>query len=278
MGSRDGTRTDEGHLPGNLDPIFILSPLPRSGTNFLWDLLRQHPHVAPGRPPIWESYLLKNAGPLIDFAREAQRSWDPVWGPTEHLRPELLRHLGDALVRFMTVEPGRRTLTKSPSIANLDHFFDLFPRAHLVLLIRDGRDVVQSGMATFGWTLEGAARWWAKEIDAIARFERDRHPTDYHYRLVRYEDLVEDWPGELERLLKHLDLPLELFDVDAAARLPLRGSSSHRGGEGDPVHWEPMPRPKNFKGVGKWHSWTPATRERFLEIAGRQLELMGYEL
>lgn len=258
-------------------PIFILSPLPRCGTNFLWDVLRQHPHCSHGRPPIWEDYLLKNSDDLLAFVDAAQASWDPVWGPTDHLRAPLLHQLGDALIRFMTIDDTRRLLTKSPSIQNLEHFFDLFPDAYLLLLVRDGRDVTHSGMATFGWTLDGAARWWAKEIDAIAAFTERSDLAGRHYEVVRYEDLVEDWPDEIERVLKVLDLPVELFDAERAARLPVRGSSTHRGHDEDDVHWDPVPRTEDFRAVGRWRSWDRSDLDAFHEIAGPQLERMGYE-
>lgn len=271
---KDGMALDD-NAPANLDPIFILSPVPRCGTNFLWDLLRLHPHVAPGRPPIWEDYLLKNAGPLLDFADVAQSSWDVAWGPTDHLQPELLRHLGDALIRFMTTDGRRRMVTKSPTVANLDRFFDLFPDAYLLLLVRDGRDVAHSGMGTFGWTLEDAARWWAKEVKAIDSFARRADVPSGRYRIVRFEDLVEDRPAELERVLKVVDLPVESLDIDAATALPIRGSSVHRD-EGGQVHWGPVPPTRDFHPVGRWRGWDAAARRTFNDIAGDQLELFGY--
>lgn len=262
-------------IPSISDPIFILSPVPRCGTNFLWDLLRLHPHCAPGRSPLWEDYLLKNAGPLFDFVETAQRSWDPVWGPTDHLRPELLRHLGDGLIRFMTTDDRRRMVTKNPSFDNLEHFFELFPEAYLLLLVRDGRDVVHSGMATFGWSLEGGARWWAKEIDRLESYlVRPDVPKD-RALVVRYEDLVAGG-AEITRILEFLELPPDLIDENHVETLPVRGSSINRGdGEGS-IHWDPVPRTEDFEPVRRWRSWDAPSLETFSNIAERQLDLLGY--
>ena len=41
-------------------------------------------------------------------------------------------------------------MTKSPSVAHLDRFFAFFPRARLLILVRDGRSVAQSAIDTFG--------------------------------------------------------------------------------------------------------------------------------
>lgn len=263
-------------VPERTDPIFILSPLPRCGTNFLWDLLRLHPHCSAGRSPIWEDYLLKNAQPLFEFVDAAQGCWDPAWGPTGHLRQDLLRHIGRGLIEFMTVDADRRVVLKSPSFRNLEHFFDLWPGAYLLLLVRDGRDVVHSGMGTFGWTLHGGARWWAKEISRMESYLSRSDVPKERVRVVRYEDLVQD-EAEPDRILEFLDLPVELFDRSKANALPIRGSSTHRGGsDRDRVHWDPVERTADFEPVRRWRTWDPDSVDVFSSIAERELGLLGY--
>ena len=258
-------------------PIFILSPLPRSGTNFLWDLLRLHEECAAGRSPIWEDYLVKNAHHLSAFVAAAQASWDPVWGSTDDARRTLLRDLGDTLIRFMTVESRRRLVTKSPTLDNFEEFFDLFPDAHLLLLIRDGRDVVDSGIRTFGWDLEDAARAWAAGADRVLRFiERRDIPAD-QCTLVRYEDLYEHPRNEMKRLLDALHLSHSGYDFAAVDRMPVRGSSTYRGTDPDtPVHWNPVPAGPGFNPLRRWNSWDARSQELFGSIAGRQLRELGY--
>ena len=58
--------------------------------------------------------------------------------------------LGDGLVSFLWVERDRRLVAKTASVRNVDRFFTFFLRAHLLILVRDGRSVVQSCMSTFG--------------------------------------------------------------------------------------------------------------------------------
>lgn len=258
------------------EPIFILAPLPRSGTNFLWDLLRLHADCAAGRSPIWEDYLVKNSHHLVEFVDAAHRSWDPVWGPTQAMRPELMRLLGDALIRFLTVEPDRRLVTKSPSLENLEHFFDFFPQAHLLLLVRDGRDVVDSGIATFGWELEGAARAWAAGVDRVMRFADRTDIPRGRCTVVRYEDLFEQPGSEIRRVLRATGLPEDRFDFDAVESMPVRGSSSHRGSGREEIHWDPVPRGPSFKPTQRWKKWDPPSRRAFSAVAGRQLSRLGY--
>ena len=270
---RHAVPLDESAPPA---PIFILAPLPRSGTNFLWDILRLHDDCATGRSPIWEDYLLRNAHHLAQFVDGAQGSWDPVWGPTDHLRGDLAASLGDALVRFMTIDPDRRLLTKSPTLDNLELFFDFFPRAHLVVLLRDGRDVVDSGMATFGWELEAAARAWAKGVDRVQRFvARDDVPAD-QCSIVRYEDLVHRADTTIPSLLRELQLSDDGIDVAAVVDLPVRGSSQFKG-ETDDIHWHPVPRADGFNPTRRWQRWDAAAHRAFGGVAGAQLRRLGYD-
>lgn len=255
-------------------PIFILAPQARTGTNYLWELLRRHPSCAPGRPPIWEDYFLIHAPRLVRFAGEAQASWDPSWGPTRHLRADLLRHLGDGIVSFLTSNPDRRLVTKSPTIANLDVFFDLFPAADLLLLVRDGRDVAASGMKTFGWTLEDAARSWAWGVDTVLDFVAAHR--DERVRIVRFEHLVDEPQEALSDLLAWLGLDPAAYDFEALADVPVRGSSSYRGEGADGVHWRPLPRRPEFRPVGRWASWTEADLAAFDRIAGPHLDRLDY--
>lgn len=265
------SRGARGH--GRGAPIFILAAQPRSGTNYLWELLRRHPQCAPARSPVWEDYLLVHAPRLVEFTREAQSCWDPVWGNTRHLQPELLRCLGDGLVAFLSDDPSRRVVTKSPTIANLDLFFDLFPDACLLLLVRDGRDVAVSGMRTFGWPIEDAARNWARGtariLDFVASHREDR------VRMVRFEDLVDELTVSLDALLRWLDLDPAAYDFAATADVPVRGSSHHVNEDGR-VHWDPLPRPLGFRPIGRWTGWTPDEVETFERMAGAQLDLLGY--
>ncbi len=242
----------------------------------MWEVLRRHPDCVPGRSPIWEDYLLKNAHHLERFATEAQSSWDRVWGSTEHLRPQLLVALGEALTTFLSIDPQRRTVTKSPTIANLDLFFDVFPRAHLLLLIRDGRDVAASGMKTFGWSLEEAARGWALGAAEISRFADSRR--DENVKVVRFEDLVLHTESSVSEILSFLDLDVASFDLEVLEEIPVRGSSAYLGPGRTEVNWDVLSRPDGFTPMGRWKSWSTSEIAAFEDIAGTELEHFGYGL
>jgi protein-tyrosine sulfotransferase len=258
-------------------PIVLLGITPRSGTNYLWDLLLLHEDCAPAREPVREDLFLQHADPLFGFVGDVRSSWDPAWGEFEpDVDRRLLAAIGDGLLSFLAVDPARRLLTKSPSAHNIGRVFDLFPRARVLVLVRDGRSVVQSCMATFGWEFERAAREWSSAGSEIVRF-LDAGP-DGAVLLVRYEDLLDDLERSLRDVMHFLGLDPDRFDLEAAARLPVRGSSSYFGPGRDAIHWDPVERPPDFDPRVRWRSWSPAMLERFAYLAAAPMRRFGYDL
>jgi hypothetical protein len=96
------------------------------------------------------------------------------------------------------------------------------------------------------------------------------------YLLVRYEDLLDDLKGSLADILRFAELDQDLFDFEAAADLPVRGSSAYFGPGHTSVHWEPVPKGPDFEPKERWRSWSAEMHERFEWIAGRQLRQFGY--
>ena len=266
------------HGSGALRPIFIHGILPRSGTNFLWDLLLLHPQCCPAVDPVREDLFLDHSDDLIAFTTAVQASWDPRWGEFGPELPARLRAaLGEGLLSFLHVDRDRRLVVKNPSVRCLERFFDFFPTAFLIILVRDGRAVTQSCMDTFGWSFERGAREWAHAADQIESFRAAQSHHADRWRLVRYEDLVEDVERELRGLLAYLELDLDCYDMEAARTAPVRGSSVFFGTGRSAVHWEPVPKDSTFSRRERWHSWPQHRRDRFEWIAGEQLRRFGYE-
>ena len=155
--------------------------------------------------------------------------------------------------------------------------FTFFPAAQVIILARDGRAVVESCGRTFGWDFDLAARRWAAAADLAVQFLSGRAVDDPAVRVVRYEDLFADPRGQLTRLLSFLDLDVADYEMSAAERLPVRGSSVFHGRRGQ-VHWDPVERTPEFDPLRRWAHWGPAQHARFAWLAGRQQTALGYEL
>ncbi len=268
-GTRNPTRPHQ--------PIFLLGILPRCGTNYLLDLLRVHPDCrAP--EPVWEDFFLYHADRLREYVDAVYDHWTPGWGVDDTLRDRLFEQLGGGMIAFLAERASaRRVVTKTPRIDNLHFFFTLFPDAHLLILVRDGRSVVESGVKSFGWYREAAIHSWAAAARTILQFDATNRSSGANYRIVRYEDLWDDLERELRRLLSFLELDPEVYDFDAAAHLPVRGSSKVREHGGAAIHWKPVARTRAFDPMSRWRHWSRARHERFNWVAGRYLTDLGYE-
>jgi Sulfotransferase family len=259
-------------------PIMILGLTPRTGTNYLWDLVRLHPACASAREPIHEDLFLEHAHVLARFVREVRAKWDPAWGFVgEDTVAELYACFGTALLDFLITDSNRRLVTKNPSVAGVDQVFAFFPTAQVIILARDGRAVVESCRRTFGWDFDLAARRWAAAADRALRFIASRPADDDAVRLVRYEQVIGDLRSEITELISFLGLDLNQYDFTAAERLPVRGSSVFRGGKAA-VHWDPIERTADFDPLRRWAGWTAGHHRRFAWLAGRQQTALGYGL
>ena len=136
--------------------------MPRSGTNFLHRLLCQHPDCgAINTTPVREDYVLHHGYWLRAYTQKLKWQWGH-WGADSDFVAPLSNNLGIGISDFLgTLTDAKRFVTKTPSVANIDSFFEFFPHAQLLVIVRDGRSVVASGMSGFGWNFETATREWA---------------------------------------------------------------------------------------------------------------------
>jgi hypothetical protein len=255
------------------DAILILGIAQRSGTNYLAQVLQCHPDCALPAPPVLEDHLLRDAGHLVEYARRAAGRWAPEWGDTGATRAELEHHLGQALTGFLQARAGgRRVVSKTPSLEGIELLARLIPDARLVVLVRDGRSVAASLMQGFHLSADQAIRNWRAGARALRRFEREggRAPL-----VVRYESLLDHFEGEVRRVLDHCGLDPATFDFEAAASLPVKGSSFDRPDHGK-LTWDPVTRSPDFDAAGRHRSWPAATNARFDWLAGREQAELGY--
>ena len=127
---------------------------------------------------VWEDGLIEIADLLVRYAEYSLISWDTTWNVREKLGISdlLCDCIGNGLISFLNMQAvkrkeealaedpnqqtscPRRLVRKTPNVNNLELFFKLFPNAHLLIIIRDGRSVVESGVRSFHWNYETKMR------------------------------------------------------------------------------------------------------------------------
>ena len=274
----------------------------RSGTNFLWRLLLEHPYCHVGS--VGEDFLLKHSDLLQRYSQRLFDHWTPEWRQRYDNTPDtILAQLGRSLISLierpyylysseaMASETNRegetadtenaslpqRLITKTPSVNHLDKFFKLFPDANLIIVVRDGRSVVESGMKSFGWSFEAAVRQWNQAANTIIRFDTAHRQTGNAYLIVKYEELLVNPIDQMTRILSFLQLPKGSYNFEKINELPIYGSSEIRESE-NAVHWKPVRKNKNFDPTQRWRQWDKRKHRRFNWIAGEAMEYFDYGL
>ena len=269
------------------DPFFILGA-PRSGTSLIARMLNSHSDIAvPDETKIFQTFvpLLPLYGDLRQPGRLQRLVADVVaWRWVQRLpnpphsdvvmervaRPEL-GAVFEAVLSVWAEQQGKaRWGDKTPNNLYFWPFIEAsFPRAAIVHILRDGRDVALSQIkAPFGpKTMATAAERWVgfvKRLRAIGeRFGSNR------YVEIRYEDLLARPHATMTQVLQFIgqqfDPAVLQFHLDA------------RPVDTDPVNDANIQRPLLTDNTGKWKSAVERREiEVFESIGGAMLEACGY--
>lgn len=257
-------------------PIFLLGIMHRSGTNYLRDLFDLHPDCTI-LENLHEDFLVSELPSLETYAKAVCRKWNPKWrsgGADQELR----RSLGQGLLAFLESKKSEacpRIVTKTPSVDNIELFYRFFPNARLVVVVRRGEDVIESGVRSFGWSYGAATDNWRRAGKNILRFCKDQKNGGESCIVVKYEDLQSSAEATLRRVFAGCGLDPEVYDFERVHNLPVKGSSAIAGG-GEAVHWRPVEKDSSFKPLDRSGAWTPRMRARFSWRAGAVAEELGY--
>ena len=180
-------------------PIFILGA-PRSGTTLLRLMLDSHPCISCGPETIF----------FTDMRSIFDRAWShlELYGfPREYWRERMAEFL-DAPLRAYAGKRGKpRWAEKTPQYTlHVGFLAEVFPDAQFIHILRDGRDVVASHLARWGFR----SAWcsvdvWRSSINHARRFGVEALPA--RYLEVRYEDLVRSPKPTMRTLLEFLGEP-----------------------------------------------------------------------
>lgn len=234
---------------GDIEPRLIWTfGSPRSGSTWLLRQLSAHDRVIAVNEPLIGLYLGQMSADLRDvdvgelnstnflvrrlqsaksdnfFAAEFRDVWSPALG--EMMRKRFAAHA----VRYADKASPRRTflaIQEPNGSQSADVIAESLPRARLIFLLRDGRDIVDSALAANkpgAWIsqafpgmrgvpaderldfIERTARKWVWRTEVVQQaFEAHPGPK----RLVRYEELRADTTTHLREVFDWLGLEID---------------------------------------------------------------------
>jgi len=268
-------------------PLFLVG-MPRSGTKLLRDLLNQHPRV--GIPRVeteflpdwhrrWSSFGdLSQLDAFRAFHASVQGSPYFVYMAEDEggsatadawhaaCRSFDLPGVFEALMRLDAGLADRDDAIwgdKSPGyIRALPLLDDLFPQARLLHIVRDVRDYCLSMNTAWGkHPLRAAQRW----VDAVGRAQAVGDLIGARYLELRYEDLLGDPEGALQRVCAFLGIgylpSMTVLDRSPENLGSAKGATTIQRGNSE-----------------KWRTEMDAElREQIERMAGPLLRTFGYD-
>jgi hypothetical protein len=265
--------------------VFIMSPVGRSGTNFLRALMiKSRLCQAPlGHSIASEDWMNANSHLLIKYAASVKQRHilasqaEPMVYELEEAM--LLRQFGEAIRNTIRYKHSRPIALKTPSSDGVSTVFNLFDDARLILLIRDGRDTCQSICRSgFIESYAQAFERWRDKVkqmtDYAGVYTENSRPL---VLWVKYEDAFADPEATVRRIARFIGEGDAKLDMNGIRELPVFGSSELGRTPKDEFVYQTLPVKRGFNPIGRWKSWPPEVKKLFKKIANEQLVDLGYE-
>ena len=257
------------------DPIFVIGAA-RSGTTWVYDILRHHPQVA----GVYESWLFTPHNGIGSFFTDAH--WPPKRSGLGNLLPreDVLRYSRELVTSIMghAIQPETRYLVeKSPNHAfAVPLIREFFPGARFICVIRDGRDVAVSVRAasrswskdwqnTFGRSMRVSAQVWKLTIQ---RARQEAQALGDDYMEIRYEQIHEDPFAAYQTLFDFCQID---YDDDILQNI-FSATDFRKNYKPDEAEFRRGGR------IGDWkQAFSPIDTLMFKQAAGDMLIDLGYE-
>jgi len=255
--------------------LIVHGIMPRAGTVYVEQLMRLHPDLHALPRDLWELPVLQLSNNVLGLQRRFLRIYEQ--NTDKMLSTDFLEIVGAGMLAYLREETPleKRILFKVPSVQYLQYFWTMYPNQQLMLLIRDGRDLVDSTVRTWPQiSFPMACLRWKRAANMVHRFHNRHADLQTGYWLARFEDAVRDPEGFIREACRRFDLDVACYPFERIKEIRIRGSS--RLPQQGKVTWDPKEKPAGFAPIGYWHAWPPHRKWLFKRIAGDMLIKLGY--
>ena len=247
-------------------PIIIYGAA-RSGTTYLTYLLNRHPDIFITNEARLFNWVYRSLIDLPQHENLVRHHRDEF---VSHLRtryPDLIREFYQQLRPTVQYWGDKNPHYAAPAVQGcLNTIEQLFPGTRFINIIRDGRDVVTSGLRGKWTDFDSVHEMWTTHLDIGCKFGRALPATQYFE--MRYERLVRDDLAMAHRLFEFLQIPIakpviEFCMQQMKKRTPYCSPSRDIQDGATGSDWAKV--------------LTPAQQLRSLELIGDRLAAFGYE-
>jgi tetratricopeptide (TPR) repeat protein len=206
---RAGVRDD------SLQPIFVLG-FPRSGTTLVEQTLSAHPSIVAGDELPFINEITQTMQRTFNSPLGYPEALAELWmGDRRHGLDELRDYYLERVRRQGVATADARWFTDKMPLneTHLGLIALLFPQAPLIHVLRHPLDVVLSVFSnnlTHGffcaYALDSAARHYRLVLDLVEHY---RAEMTLRYLPIRYEDIVEEQPASVRRMLDFIGEPFD---------------------------------------------------------------------
>lgn len=260
---------------------FILGAIPRCGSNYAFNLLIKHPDCIRVQFHA-EDKILVQSPLLIDYINKTHASWYEKKGmDLMDQKRRLTQHISDGIAGFFEpadLQEGQIIINKTPFTQGINNFFTLFPNGSLIILLRSGRDAVESGRKSFGWPYDDAILRFRDSLMRIKKFVEKNPDKKDRIMLLKYEDLLKDETGMVGQMLHFLHLEKERYPFDAIATMPVKGSSSSKKEIGGSMNWEGFTDKSNFDPTKRSANWPKSIERMYYRNCNDLLAYFNYPI
>jgi len=248
--------------------IYIGASAQRSGTNFLARILIEHPSVSRPHghwewPGLYFSEELKSYSSKLDNRFKKKRKDLPF-----NANKKIFQFLGEGYQRefedVIVDKDAEFIVHKFPGAVGLENVFRFFPEARLIVLLRNGKDNVDSFYRAATYDKKGLSKLkkfaasclvWRNNIKSIYSFLNN---NEKDVLVVDYDRLNKDSYKESLKVLKFNNLKEPENWKNTIENIGVKGSSFYKEGEESSnlksTNWKIEKKTKAFNPNERWRS------------------------
>ncbi len=292
---QQGTKSGERKIISSGKLAYVAGIYQRIGTNFIGRILINHKEMCrPGGH--WEL-------PILDVSDEYLSLFNHFSSKRTNNRlnykiEDFCRVFGEGVMQLMYERvkiniDAKYIVQKNPGTVGLANFKLFFPEAKLLILIRDGKDVMNSYLSAsnFAGKKFNPRRYYTAYIfckrfrDSALRILDFLKTKPENTLLVKYEDLTNDLNPQLFRIAEFLEIEPYQEWIDGCMKISVKGSTFYNKAseedkfeeKGNSTNWIDNKKTENFKPVGRYKKFlNKLDLYIFNSVVGKWNKELGY--